>query len=328
MSLPVGEPLADDALNGPRSALNVIYAKPDAIGIAEIELGSIAVQMFFAAMLVHALHAALEHRIVILDGVGVRVTARPFFGVVIHGLMFSDVELAASKVGRAVGHEPRFARHVLADDPLRSLFASVFDLERTGFTVALHQGHDDHLVTVAGLGFASAFLSADEGFVGLDDPTSAAHRLNADNAHGFADSVSHEPSGFESDAQGPVKLVAGDTLLAGAKKVHRLQPNIHRDVAILEYGPDLHSELLAALVALVEANAGRFTGHLADALETPAMRANGAFRPHPLFNPSDCGCFVFHNIGGQDRIGHDTCFPYMNQGYQGQMGLSSTISPF
>ena len=50
--------------------LNVIYAQPNAIGIAEIKLREIAVQVLLAAMLVDALHAALEDRIVALDGVG------------------------------------------------------------------------------------------------------------------------------------------------------------------------------------------------------------------------------------------------------------------
>ena len=71
MSLPIGEPLADDALNGARGTLYVIYAQPDAVAIAEIELRQIAVQMLLAAMLVDALHAALEDRVVAFDGVGV-----------------------------------------------------------------------------------------------------------------------------------------------------------------------------------------------------------------------------------------------------------------
>jgi hypothetical protein len=74
----VSKPLSDDALYRAGSALNVIYAKPNAIGIAEIELREIAVQMLFIAMLVDTLHAALENRIEALDGVGVdRLDMKP-----------------------------------------------------------------------------------------------------------------------------------------------------------------------------------------------------------------------------------------------------------
>jgi hypothetical protein len=42
------------------SARHIIYAELRAIGIAEIKLGEIAVQVTFATMLIDALHAALE----------------------------------------------------------------------------------------------------------------------------------------------------------------------------------------------------------------------------------------------------------------------------
>ena len=67
----IGEAFAYDTLHGASGTLNIIYAKPNAIGIAEIELGSVAVQMLFAAMLIDAFHAALENRIIVFDGVGV-----------------------------------------------------------------------------------------------------------------------------------------------------------------------------------------------------------------------------------------------------------------
>ena len=53
-----------------------------------------------------------------------------------------------------------------------------------------------------------------------------------------------------------VKLVAGDALLAAGQQIDGLQPQVQRDVALLEDGADLHAELLAAGVALVEADAG------------------------------------------------------------------------
>jgi hypothetical protein len=66
----IGETLSNDTFDCARGALYVIYAEPDAIAIAEIEFGKIAVQMLFAAMLVDALHAAFEDRIVAFNCVG------------------------------------------------------------------------------------------------------------------------------------------------------------------------------------------------------------------------------------------------------------------
>jgi hypothetical protein len=111
-----------------------------------------------------------------------------------------------------------------------------------------------------------AFHTTDESFVGLNSFASTAHWGHADNTHGLTDAVRHEPSGFQSDAQGTRKLVTADTLLARAKKEDRLQPYAHRDVAVLEDGPDLHGKLFAALVALVGANPSAFALHLGDAI--------------------------------------------------------------
>src|ERR1700686_3949189 len=48
----IGEAFAYNPFHGARCTLNVIYSQPNAIGIAEIELREIAVQVLFLAMLV------------------------------------------------------------------------------------------------------------------------------------------------------------------------------------------------------------------------------------------------------------------------------------
>ena len=67
----IGEAFPNDAFDRALGALYVIYAKPNAIAIAKIEFGKVAVQMAFAAMLVDAFHTALEDRKVAFNGVGV-----------------------------------------------------------------------------------------------------------------------------------------------------------------------------------------------------------------------------------------------------------------
>jgi hypothetical protein len=54
VSRSIGEALPDDTFDCPLGALYVIYAKPHAIAISEIELRQIAVQVLLAAMLIDA----------------------------------------------------------------------------------------------------------------------------------------------------------------------------------------------------------------------------------------------------------------------------------
>ena len=60
MSLPICNPLADDALKREVDPLNIVHAKRDAISIPEIVIGKVAVQVLLRAMLIDLLHTALE----------------------------------------------------------------------------------------------------------------------------------------------------------------------------------------------------------------------------------------------------------------------------
>ena len=51
----------------------------------------------------------------------------------------------------------------------------------------------------------------------------------------------------------------------------------------LKDGANLHSERLAALVALVSADPGALAAHLGNTLGAAAMRANRTVRPKPSF---------------------------------------------
>src|SRR6266508_2411643 len=100
----IGEALADDAPDGALGALYVIYAKSDAVAIAEIELGEIAVQVFLAAMLVHAFHAALEDRVEPFDGVGVGEATHVFINGMIDGFMPRELASEHLEPSRLIGH--------------------------------------------------------------------------------------------------------------------------------------------------------------------------------------------------------------------------------
>jgi hypothetical protein len=57
----IGEALAIAAFYRSDGAIRVVVSKRDAIVITEVEFGKITMQMLFAAMLVHATHAAFEN---------------------------------------------------------------------------------------------------------------------------------------------------------------------------------------------------------------------------------------------------------------------------
>jgi len=63
----IGEAFSNDTFDRALGAPYIIYPEPDAIAIAEIEFGKVAVQVLFAAMLIDAFHATLENRIVALQ---------------------------------------------------------------------------------------------------------------------------------------------------------------------------------------------------------------------------------------------------------------------
>ena len=77
---PIGEALAFDAAQSAIRALGIVHAKAGTVRIAEVELGKVAVQMFFAAMLIDAFHAALEHAEIVLDRVRMPLASGPFLG--------------------------------------------------------------------------------------------------------------------------------------------------------------------------------------------------------------------------------------------------------
>src|SRR6185437_2086192 len=96
-------------------------------------------------------------------------------------------------------------------------------------------------------------FSTNERLVDFDRLTLATHRREIAVSHRRAEAVRHEPSRFQGHAQDAGKLIAANALLAAAKQVRRLEPDMERDRAVLEHRPDPDRELLAAGVALPEA---------------------------------------------------------------------------
>ena len=94
-------------------------------------------------------------------------------------------------------------------------------------------------------------LSTDVGFVHFHGSVKWAFR---GLFHCITDSVSHEPSTLESNAQGPVKLVCAYAFLRSRHKIDGLKPDTHGNMAVFKDGADLNRERLPASVAFVSAD--------------------------------------------------------------------------
>ena len=149
--------------------------------------------------------------------------------------------------------------------------------------------------------------------IGASAPSRIASRMRCDMNH----------AALRVIPKGAVKLVANMPFLDDGQSAIALQPDVQRDVASLEDGAHGHAERLAALVALVEADAGALALHLGDALNAAAMRADRAFRPQAAFDESISRFLVVEVLGGKTRFLHDRspCPSYK----QSRLGMARTI---
>lgn len=292
MSRSIGEPLTYDTTDRTFGALNIINAEPGPVVVAEIEFCEIAMQVLLTNVLVGSINAALEDREKVFCGVGRCIAANLFLlGVsdgAVTGKLFSRFPIDAALIGAQV----------------RSLVDAGFqagpevsgihfrDMLRADATLALDQGDNSLLWRRMPIG-AVASVSADEGFVRLDKHAFAAERsLRRNVDHCFADSVPDEPAGFEVDAKDSTELICAETLLRRAQKVHGLEPDMHRDMALLENGSDLNGERLPAGVALIDADPSAFAAQLTAVIDDSAVRTYTAIRPNHRLNIGISGFFV------------------------------------
>jgi hypothetical protein len=79
-------------------------------------------------------------------------------------------------------------------------------------------------------------FAADEGFGGFD---LAGHFVPRPHAQREPNAMIEEPSGLLSDANGPVNLIAADSIFAVHNLPHGRQPLVQADRRILHDGSDL-----------------------------------------------------------------------------------------
>jgi hypothetical protein len=301
----ISQPLPFDANQGAVGARNVVNAKANTIGVSEIELCEIAVQVLLATVLIDALQAALKDAVVTLNGISVNLVAIPVSVAVFAAMMVNSAMLGKfiAKFGIAigfVGHHFAFAGDIGSDNWDNFVFGSALNMERANRAAALNQTKDGVFMPRALLDLEAVFAT-DVGLINLDGRAIAAHRGKRTIAHSLPDAMAQMPSGFQPNAQHALKLAGADPLLARAKQVDGLQPHSQRQVTILEDGSNLDGELLTAGIALVKSYASGFAREFADVLfGRAAMRANRASRPKARFNIGVSGLFVVEMIFGKN----------------------------
>ena len=88
--LPVHQPLAFNAFDRGKGAVDVAVAERHAVIVAVVELGKIPMQMLLFAMLIHAAHSALEDREVAFCRIGVNVIADVFASGMFDGFVAAN----------------------------------------------------------------------------------------------------------------------------------------------------------------------------------------------------------------------------------------------
>src|ERR1700730_763228 len=178
------------------------------------------------------------------------------------------------------------------------------DMERANLpAITINERQDRILMAMPATPNGSVF-AADERFISFNYAANATHRFKGARAHRLADRMTQKPCAFESDPQSAVQLVRANAFLAGTNKVHSGQPIAHGDMAILENGPDLHGERLAASVAFVEASPIAFAFKGRGTLEYSTMRANTPVHPNARLDIGVSGSFIVKMWSGENGPRH------------------------
>jgi hypothetical protein len=192
----ISQSLALDTLQRAAGALLILAAASRAVRVAEIKFCDVAMQVLLLAVLIHALHAALEHAVVAFDRVRMHVAAHVFFFAVVDAFVAREVLAEVVILAGFVRHDRGFFGDVRLDDRNKVAGFRAVHMEGTNFAaLAIHKRENRVLMAIAAL-FHSAGLLTNESLVHFHDAAGTAHGSKRARAHGFADAMREEPRGF------------------------------------------------------------------------------------------------------------------------------------
>ena len=295
MSRLIGEPLTYNTSKELVGPFSIVNAPGDALAIAEIKFGQIAVKVAFLAMLIYALHTTFEDGEKAFYGIGMNggIGKRDILAsAMTNAAMLREMLIQKSVLTGIIGHNPGFMGDILFQDRDNGCSLEAVNHHASGFTgFPVNKRKDLAFVGIApALGHIS--LITDKGFINLNSTTIGAKRSQFAFTHGLTNTVSHEPGGLESYPKGSVKLMRTKAFLRSRQQVDGLEPEVHRNMTIFKDGSNLDGKLLPAGIALIETDPGSLAAHFPDSLFASAMRANRAIGPNYGLNKGVSGFFV------------------------------------
>jgi len=305
----VSQSLAGEAFDRKIGAGLIVNPKLLAVGVPEIELGQIPVQVLLAHVEVAADDSALQDRKEAFDRVSGERPAHVFVGTVVDGFV-AEVRSHAPIVPRFVGAEDRSVVDLIEENWAKLVGSDVANVEGANATAALDQRQDGFLAIDAASKPLTAmpvlFLAADVGFIDFHGFTFAAERAKLAVLHRFANTVSEKPSGFHAALEHPLNLTGRNALLAGAHQVDHLKPQVQGKVAILEDSPHADSEGATAGIALAKANPAALALQAPDAVgvTVATMRASRAIRPKQRLDIRERSFLIVEVGSAQNRLCH------------------------
>ncbi len=303
----ISEALANDTNQSNLGPGYVVNAKANPVIIAEVEFADVAVQMGLRAVLVDALHAALEHAVKAFNGVCVNVAAHILFGAMCGEGVASKVRAYPRILASFVGHDEGGFRHMRLDDRHEGCWACAVHVE--GNHPRAFRGRRSTKESTTFLwrkprATTAPFFVPMKGFVDFNNGAfSTKHIRQSAARHRLAQSMAHEPCAFDRQAKNTCELVGTDAFLAGAHQERSLKPHVQLDVAAFKHRADRHAALLAAGVALIQARAGGIAAHQLHAVRAFAVRTDRTVRPNDAFQLRVSGGLVLE-VGGIENAGH------------------------
>ena len=118
----ISQPLAFDTNQGSVGAFDVVNFEFRPVGVSEIKLGNIPMQMFLRAQLIDSEHAAFENRVVALSGIdcddcsGLAISVGIFLSAVVDNVMIGELFGQLGVLTGLVSHNMSFFRDMRLDD--------------------------------------------------------------------------------------------------------------------------------------------------------------------------------------------------------------------
>ena len=150
-----------------------------------------------------------------------------------------------------VGDELRFLSNILFENRNNGRSLQIFDYYTSRLPSSAVHERKNLVLAEHPTPTGSIRIIPQKSLIGFDNSASSSLRPKTISSHGFPDSMAHEPRGFKSNSQRQMELFRANSLFRADHHKYRLEPDSHRNMAILKDSADFDGERFAACVAFV-----------------------------------------------------------------------------